>query len=643
MNTPLVPTEHDYNSESTTNTLNLTTRHQETDEALKTKDLLHSIAQAAKIGMCIINHDYIIEWYNDQYTEWFGPLEKLRGRHCYESFEGRDTLCDDCPSKVVFESAHSGNADSVSKASKVFNHRVISVTAAPVKDAHGQVKQVIMIAHDFTDNHQSDLLLQQARQNFETFFDTIDELLFVLDQEGKIIHANKTVIDRLGYSMEELTGESILIVHPPDRRHEAERILDEMLNGVTEFCPVPLVTKSGVSIPVETRVTQGYWNGKPAIFGVTKDITQLRLSEEKFSKLFYINPSACGVSDLKNSQYIEVNEAFYNLFGFTKEEVIGKTATELGLLTQESVSAILKKTGRGGVVTNVEADLKAKNGEIKHVLLSADNICVQDKFYRFTAVHDITERKLAESEIRLRNELLVLANAEKDKLFSIIAHDLRLPFNAFLGFTQMMAEELDTLTMKEIQKIAVSMRSSAKNLFRLLENLLEWSRMQQGLIPFEPESLQLVSVIEESIESLHEPARTKSINISNLISDDLKVLADNFQLQTIIRNLVSNSIKFTPSGGKITISAKAAAGNGVEMSIKDTGIGISPELIGNIFRLDGHGNRKGTEGEPSTGLGLIICKGYIEKHGGKLWVESEEGKGSTFYFTITSNSMNSEN
>ncbi len=247
---------------------------------------------------------------------------------------------------------------------------------------------------------EAEYLLEETRRNYETFFNTIDDFLFVLDEQGIIIHTNMTVINRLGYSAEELSGESILMLHPPERRSEAERITGEMSRGETEFCLVPVITKSGIQIPVETRITHGIWDGKPVIFGVTKDISKLKLSEERFSKLFHINPSACGLSSFDDHKYIEVNEAFQNLLGFDKSEVIGKTASELGVVTDEMFNAILLKADSNGSTVNQEIELKAKNGEIKHVLLSAENIYVQDKKYRFTVIHDITERKKTEEALR---------------------------------------------------------------------------------------------------------------------------------------------------------------------------------------------------------------------------------------------------
>jgi len=223
---------------------------------------------------------------------------------------------------------------------------------------------------------------------------------FVLDEQGNIIHVNSTVIKRLGYAREEIVGNPVLMVHPPESIDEVNKIMGEILSGRMEFCPIPIVTKSGIRIPVETRVSHGIWNGRPALFGVTKDISKIKLSEEKFSKIFHLNPSACGLSDLDNQQYIELNDAFYRLFGFTEDEVIGKTPMDLGIMTPEARSELLLKSDSNGKITNVETELKAKNGYIKHVLMSSENIYVQDKKYRFTIVHDITDRKEAQEQLR---------------------------------------------------------------------------------------------------------------------------------------------------------------------------------------------------------------------------------------------------
>ncbi len=247
---------------------------------------------------------------------------------------------------------------------------------------------------------------------------------------------------------------------------------------------------------------------------------------------------------------------------------------------------------------------------------------------------DITERKRSEEEIQRKNVELQKINAEKDKFFSIIAHDLRSPFNGFLGLTEIMAEGLPHMTLDEIQSIAIAMRNSASNLFRLLGNLLEWSRMQRGLTIFKPVLFLLMSKIAESTALVVGEADKKEIAISFDIPEDIKVFADIEMFSAIMRNLVTNAVKFTPRGGNINVSAKTIPGKMVEISISDSGIGMCRNMIGNLFHLDVNTNRKGTEGEASTGLGLVICKDFIEKNGGELWVESEERKGSTFRFSL---------
>ncbi|KAF0132241.1 MAG: hypothetical protein FD155_765 [Bacteroidetes bacterium] len=243
------------------------------------------------------------------------------------------------------------------------------------------------------------------------------------------------------------------------------------------------------------------------------------------------------------------------------------------------------------------------------------------------------------TEIKNNEHKLIELNATKDKFFSIIAHDLKSPFNSFLLLTQIMTEDLLTLPMTDLQKMVGSLNQSAHNLYRLLENLLQWSQIQRGIISFRPQLIEMEGVVDESIEMIRESAKIKNIEITPSNLKGIDVFADVDMVHTIMRNLLSNAVKFTPKGGKVSIAARLIEGNKAEISIKDTGIGMSQSMIGNMFNIDIITNRKGTEGEPSTGLGLTICKEFIEMHGGKIWIESEEGKGSAFYFTIPTDHM----
>ena len=244
------------------------------------------------------------------------------------------------------------------------------------------------------------------------------------------------------------------------------------------------------------------------------------------------------------------------------------------------------------------------------------------------------ERKKAEEEINLKNEQLQAINAEKDKFFSIIAHDLRGPLSAFVAATQILTEEIQTMEIEEIKDITLSMKTSASNIYSLLENLLEWSRLRRGGMDFVPVKLNLKKIIGESIAVLSESASKKGIEIETTIPDKLEILADNHMFESVIRNLISNAIKFTTQGGKVKVTVHSKEDHSTEIKISDSGIGISPGLISRLFQINEKTSRPGTEGEPSTGLGLLLCKEFIEKHGGKIWVESEVGLGSTFSFSI---------
>ena len=258
---------------------------------------------------------------------------------------------------------------------------------------------------------------------------------------------------------------------------------------------------------------------------------------------------------------------------------------------------------------------------------------------------DVTHTKQLENEksnvlelLRKSEVDLQRINADKDKFFSIIAHDLKNPFNVFLGFTIMMTDDLPNMKLSEIQKMAFSLRKSATNLYQLLENLLEWSMMQRGVTRYDPKTFLLNPKIKESLQLVLDSANKKGIEFSCTISEDIIVYADENMLKSTIRNLATNAVKFTPKGGQISIVAKPGNGSGMEISISDSGIGMNKDLLDNLFQLDEYPSRKGTDGEPSTGLGLLLCKDFVEKHGGEIWAESEEGKGSVFHFNLPNHS-----
>ena len=234
----------------------------------------------------------------------------------------------------------------------------------------------------------------------------------------------------------------------------------------------------------------------------------------------------------------------------------------------------------------------------------------------------------------IANEL-TQSNATKDKFFSIIAHDLRAPISGFLGISKMLNENLEVFTTNEIQNISQTMHKSANNILELLSNLLEWSKMQQNLVEFKPVETDISFIVRNTIELLKDPIDNKQLTINVQMPNELIILCDPNMISAVFRNLISNSIKFSSKNKSIYVGYHGKDENNSHIFyVKDEGIGMPEQIRENIFKYSANISRKGTSGEPSTGLGLILCKDFINFHNGKIWVESEVNKGSTFYFSI---------
>jgi signal transduction histidine kinase len=235
--------------------------------------------------------------------------------------------------------------------------------------------------------------------------------------------------------------------------------------------------------------------------------------------------------------------------------------------------------------------------------------------------------------IKQQNFELQESNATKDKLFSIIAHDLKNPFAVILSLSETVADTFRALDEEELEECLKKMHSSAQKVYELLANLLTWSRSQTGNIQFNPGRLKLNPLVVEIAELLRNQYELKNIELNIEIDDDLMVLADTNMLNTVMRNLISNAIKYTNKAGMINVSG-SERDKYIEIVIRDNGVGIQQETIDKLFKIEHKVSSPGTSNERGTGLGLILCKEFVEKNGGRIWLESEVGKGSTFYFTL---------
>ncbi len=276
----------------------------------------------------------------------------------------------------------------------------------------------------------------------------------------------------------------------------------------------------------------------------------------------------------------------------------------------------------------IKAILGVGNKAVDYVQQDIDTINMLAEMAWGIVEHKRAELALEESEKHLRE-----LNATKDMLFSIIAHDLRSPFNNIVGFSEILIEKMAIKDCDAVVKFAGIINSSSKKAMDLLTNLLEWASLQTGRMVYHPQNIDIELVVNDVLEILSEAAKLKKISITKALPKNSLVCADRNMIKTVLRNLISNAIKFTHPGGQIIISSQQEQNESV-FTVRDTGIGIKKETMIKLFRVDESISTKGTNNEKGTGLGLVLCKEFVEKHGGRIWANSEAGKGSSFCFSV---------
>jgi signal transduction histidine kinase len=306
-----------------------------------------------------------------------------------------------------------------------------------------------------------------------------------------------------------------------------------------------------------------------------------------------------------------------------------KRAAELVIANKELVFQNQEKEKRAEELVIANKELVFQNEEKEK---RADELIIANKelvFQNDEKTKRTEELTIAHKEL----EQLVQLNNDKNLFISILAHDLRSPFTVILGCSELLLENIHHYNIDQIESFVKDIYQSTQMTFTLFEDLLKWVRMQSGKITFEPQKLSFTDICKDIIKILNPNAVAKNITINNNASNEINVFADSDMLKVILRNLVSNAIKFTNKNGTININAEENSEN-VIISVSDNGIGIMPDKLTKLFDISHRQTTRGTEEESGTGLGLILCKEFVEKHGGKIWVESEVGKGSDFKFTL---------
>ena len=477
-------------------------------------------------------------------------------------------------------------------------------------------------------------------------------------QTGEVFF-NERWAEIIGYQLEEISPVSIetwkKFSHPDDLIVSDELLEKHFNNELSYYIwETRMKHKNGDWIWVldSGRVNQWDDEGKPLLMsGTHQDITErkqmeeaLKKSEDDFRNLFDQSPAGSVLVNFER-HFVKCNTAFCVFLGYTEDELIGKDVTDftyhkdinIGMLEMKQ---ILKGKLKSVIVEKryVHKDGSILWGEVNMSLIRDAN---NNPVYFLPIIQNITKRKQAEEELIAAKKLteesnkeLENLNAQKNKFFSIIAHDLKSPFNSILGFSNLLVEQIKEKNYDGIEKYAGIIEQSSNRAMDLLMNLMEGSRSQTGRMEFNAEHFEMISLIKNVALLFDDIAGQKKISINtNKLPSQAPIFADKAMINTILRNLISNAIKFTHTGGEIIILTNENQKE-LTVSVSDNGVGIPKAYIKKIFRIDEDYSTSGTNKEKGTGLGLILCKEFVEKHEGNIWAESEEGKGSTFYFTL---------
>ncbi len=354
---------------------------------------------------------------------------------------------------------------------------------------------------------------------------------------------------------------------------------------------------------------------------------------EKFTELYDFAPSGYFTLNAEGD-IVHLNLAGAQMLGKERMRLVNsRFALFLTNGTRLVFMDFLDEVFNSKSIKSCEVSINNNDQLTTHLQLTG--ILAMDGKHSLISALDISGRKMAEKAMKESEELQKL-NATKDKFFSIIAHDLKSPFNSIMGFSELLVEQITEKNYDGIEKYAGIILQSSQRAMDLLMNLMEWSHTQSGQMTFNPERFDLAKLIPDITLLFADIVGQKEIVIKCELPPKVPVFADQSMINTVLRNLISNAIKFTNPGGKILVTVIQEK-NKLTVSIKDNGIGIPNDSIYKLFRIDENYSTRGTANETGTGLGLILCKEFIEKHGGEIWVESEVGKGSVFCFTLPYN------
>ncbi len=492
--------------------------------------------------------------------------------------------------------------------------------------------------------------LRLSEEKFKKITSSAYDAITMINNDNKINFWNEAAFRIFGYTNEEATNTDFVKLISPPGKYQLYKANFENLKFAardlesSKHFEIQALRKGGQIIDLEVSISYVYIESEENFIIIARDITQKKIeamqlarSEALLSEAEAIVHFGSWEFDLA-TQKITWSKELYRIYEFDPDTTTPTLELITSIMKSDDID-ILKQVGdkavNEGIPYNIEYEIITLSGNRK--ILEGRGRPVYDKDGKIIkivgTVMDITEKKLAQIKLEQYLEELKEANATKDKFFSIIAHDLKNPFGALKNLTEILKDMYNEFSEEEKTEIISEMYKSAHKVYELLENLLTWSLSQRGKIEFQPEETNLKLIIYNSFELLKEAANKKNIKLTDATPDEFIINCDVNMITTVVRNLVSNAIKFTPEGGEIKIFTEENDQE-VIVSVQDSGIGIAKEDIAKLFRIDVHHTTIGTSDEKGTGLGLILCKEFIDKHNGRIWVESEPGRGATFKFAL---------
>lgn len=469
-----------------------------------------------------------------------------------------------------------------------------------------------------------------------------------ISQFGEPIYANQTFLRMLGFnSYDELI--SFYGREEAFRENFAASKYEEHFLKInhTEGVESRWKNKHGRAVYVVEYVQKCYdiIDGNVYYDCIAEDVTEKKIIDELMSDVIGRDYAILkALPDMlfilsEEGKFTDLKKGSTSDFPISSSYVIGKNVSDIfPQSVAEQIQLLVKEAYFTGELKTYDFKMLHHNSE-KHY---EARIVKSHKNEVLMLLRDVTNLKQNENQILKIAEDLKQINDTKDKFVSIIAHDVRTPIIALIGYAEILADDIDELQKSEIKDFASSIVDISKQTIGLLTNLLEWSRLQTGRIEFHPSPINAHTICENTLSLLTSNAEQKNISIVNDLEEETYVFADENMMQSIFNNLVTNAIKFTNKNGLITISSKHID-DMIRFVVKDNGVGMSVEQKQMLFGMNKSFTTPGTTNEKGSGLGMILCKDFIEKHGGKIWVESDSGLGSEFFFTIPAAAKESYN